>query len=121
MAALAVLSAILVLAPSCATSSGDEPDREPDPVVSRGRTWPELAETPRLPIGMNLSELSYYSPFLLFTDAMKTSGEMMSVHAGILPGCVFWSTIIISAATGFCSTEPGRSERRPGNSMEDGA
>jgi hypothetical protein len=73
------LASLTVVLHSCATSGNDEPDRSPDPVVSSGRTWPVLAETPHLPIGMNLSELSYYGPFLLFTDAITASGDMMSV------------------------------------------
>lgn len=73
------LAAFSVLLHSCATSGNDDPDRAPDPVVSPGRTWPVLAETPRLPIGMNLSEINYYGPFLLFTDAITASGDMMSV------------------------------------------
>jgi len=75
-----VLTSVLVVLFSCATNgNNDEGDRGADPVVSPGRTWPVLAETPRLPIGMNLSEINYYGPFLLFTDAITASGDMMSV------------------------------------------
>jgi len=31
---------------------------------------------------MNLSEINYYGPFLLFTDAITASGDMMSVYEG---------------------------------------
>ena len=41
-----------------------------------------LGDVPKLPIGMNLSGLNYYSPGLPFTDAMTASGEMMTWYSG---------------------------------------
>lgn len=82
--ALIVLVAALSTA-SCALYGNDDDSggSSNGSDIPEERVWPELAQTPRLPIGMNLSELNYYSPFLLFTDAMTTAGDMISFTAGV--------------------------------------
>jgi len=50
--------------------------------VSVSTTSSGAGALPKLPIGMNIPGLSYYSTCLTFTDAMKMSSDMMSTSAG---------------------------------------
>ena len=53
--------------------------------VSTAKTVTTIAGTsgtPKLPIGMNIPGLTYYSNCLIFTDAMTAAGEMMTSYEG---------------------------------------
>ncbi len=72
----------LILLQSCWSPAGTVPSRADSSELPKERVWPELETIPKLPIGMNISELNYYTPSILFTDVMTTAGDLMSVHAG---------------------------------------
>ncbi len=53
------------------------------------RVWEPLPTVPKLPIGMNLCTLNYWTPALVFTDVMTTASDMLTSYAGDNP----WSTV----------------------------
>lgn len=50
--------------------------------LSMSTTAEGAGDVPKLPIGMNIPGLTYYSTCLFFTDAMTATGEMMSWYEG---------------------------------------
>ncbi len=42
--------------------------------------WEPLPEVPKLPIGMNMCTLNYWTPALVFTDVMTTASDMLTSY-----------------------------------------
>lgn len=82
-----VLTAALVLLMGVlsACSGAFQPLSEQD-----GRPWEAVPVTPKLPIGMNLAEATYWGPTLLWTNVMNTAEPWVTTYGEW--GGVAWDT-----------------------------